>query len=158
LTYYYENKTYIKMTGRSHSFYKNYLKFTAIVVGAFGPIFFLGTAATTDAAAAWTLDFLHWPIDGNQTYEPTTRFLSALTGGFLTGWGVTIWLLATKVYDKAPEMVRLAVLAGILSWFVVDSTGSYIAGATSNVFFNTLILLIAVGPMWRPSIDTTGHY
>lgn len=132
--------------------HKSYLKFTAIVVGSFGPIFFLGTILATSEPARWSLDLLSWPIDGLQDYEaPTTRFLSALTGGFLFGWGVMIWLLQKWVYDAAPEGVRKAVVGGILAWFCLDSAGSLASGNPSNVFFNVIVLLLAVGPMWRPS-------
>lgn len=137
------------MTQQSH---KSYLKFTAFVVGSFGPIFFLGTMLATSEPARWTLDFLSFPVDGVQNYEAaTTRFLSALTGGFLFGWGVCIWCLQAWVYDLAPEGVRKAVLSGILAWFVLDSTGSIASGNTSNAFFNVIVLLLAVGPLWRPA-------
>lgn len=137
---------------RTHSYHKFWLKITAIVVGSFGPIFFLGTMASTLEPARLTLDFLSWPIDGATTYaSPDTRFLSALTGGFLLGWGVMIWCLSTWVYDKAPEAVRKSVLTGALCWFVLDSTGSIASGNASNAFFNIVILLIAVGPLWWPA-------
>ena len=137
---------------KSQRFHKFWLKITAIVVGSFGPVFFLGTMASTSEPARFTLDLLSWPLDGATTYDsPDTRFLSALTGGFLLGWGVTIWLLSTHVYDKAPEMVRKAVLYGILSWFFLDSSGSIASGNASNAFFNVLVLLLAVGPLWRPA-------
>ncbi|MCU0325467.1 MAG: hypothetical protein MUF45_09480 [Spirosomaceae bacterium] len=132
--------------------HKSYLKFTAIVVGSFGPIFFLGTMLATSEPARWSLDLLSWPIDGIQNYEaPTTRFLSALTGGFLFGWGVMIWLLQKWVYDAAPEGVRKAAVGGVLAWFCLDSAGSLASGNPSNVFFNVIVLLLAIGPMWRPS-------
>ena len=135
------------MTQKGH---KNYLKFTAIVIGSFGPVFFLGTMLPTSEPARWTLDFLGWPLDGLQTYEaPTTRFLSALTGGFLTGWGVMVWCLQRWVYDLAPEPVRKAVLTGLLAWFVTDSTGSIASGNASNALFNIVVLLLAVGPLWK---------
>lgn len=134
----------------SKQFHKTYLKFTAIVVGSFGPVFFLGTMLSTSEPARWSLDFLSWPIDGLQTYEAsTTRFLSALTGGFLFGWGVCIWFLQKWVYDLAPEGVRKSVLLGLLAWFVLDSAGSVASGNISNAFFNVLVLLIAVGPLWK---------
>lgn len=137
---------------RTQKYHKHYLKVTAFVVGSFGPIFFLGAMLENSNAARWTLDLLSWPIDGIQVYtEPTTRFLSALTGGFLFGWGVMIWCLSVWVYDKAPEFVRRSVLIGLLSWFLLDSAGSIASGNTSNVYFNVIILLLAVGPMWRPS-------
>ncbi|NCN11489.1 MAG: hypothetical protein GW938_16755 [Leptospira sp.] len=131
-------------------FHKFWLKITAIIVGSFGPIFFLGTMAETLEPARLTLDLLSWPIDGKSTYShPDTRFLSALTGGFLFGWGVMIWFLSSLVYDKAPEETRKAVLIGILSWFFLDSAGSIASGNASNAIINIFILLIAVGPLWK---------
>jgi hypothetical protein len=136
----------------TNKFHKSYLKFTAVVVGCFGPIFFLGTMAATAEPARLTLDVLSWPIDGVQNYEaPTTRFLSALTGGFLFGWGICIWCLQKWVYDLAPEGVRKSVLISLLSWFCLDSAGSFASGNASNVIFNVALLLLAVGPLWKPA-------
>lgn len=132
--------------------HKSWLKVTAVVVGSFGPVFFLGTMAETAGPARLTMDLLNWPIDGAQSFnDPTTRFLSALTGGFLLGWGVMIWMLSGAAYDAAPEAVRKAVVFGALAWFILDSAGSIASGAWTNALFNTAILLIAVGPMWRPT-------
>jgi hypothetical protein len=134
------------------AFHKLWLKITALVVGSFGPIFFLGTMEPTLEPARWSLDLLSWPLDGATTFEhPDTRFLSALTGGFLLGWGVTVWCLASWVYDAAPEGVRKSVLTGLLAWFVLDSAGSIASGNASNALFNIIVLLIAVGPLWRPA-------
>lgn len=136
----------------SRAFHKFWLKVTAVVVGSFGPVFFLGTMVETAEPARLTLDILSWPVDGATTYaSPDTRFLSALTGGFLFGWGVMIWCLSAWVYDAAPEGVRRAVLTGVLAWFVLDSAGSIASGNTSNALFNVAVLLIAVGPLWRPA-------
>ncbi|MEO0327429.1 MAG: hypothetical protein AAF217_02395 [Pseudomonadota bacterium] len=136
----------------SSEFHKFWLKITAIVIGSFGPVFFLGTMESTMEPARFTLDLLSWPIDANINYaSPDTRFLSALTGGFLLGWGVMIWFLSTNVYDLAPEGVRRCVLYGLLAWFVLDSAGSIASGNSSNVLFNIIVLLVAVGPFWRPA-------
>ena len=136
----------------TQAFHKSWFKVTALVVGSFGPIFFLGTMLPTSEPARWTLDLLSWPLDGLQTFaSPTTRFLAALTGGFLLGWGVMIWCLSAWVYDAAPEAVRRVALTGMLSWFVLDSAGSIASGNASNAFFNILVLLLAVGPLWRPA-------
>jgi hypothetical protein len=138
----------------SRKFHKFWLKIAAIVIGSFGPVFFLGTMAETLEPARLTLDILSWPLDGATTYtSPDTRFLSALTGGFLLGWGVMIWCLSLWVYDAAPEGVRRAVLTGILAWFVLDSAGSVASGNASNALFNIPVLLLAVGPLWRPAKD-----
>ena len=136
----------------SHEFHKFWLKISAIVIASFGPIFFLGTMEATSEPARWSLDLLAWPLDGATTYDhPDTQFLSALTGGFLLGWGVMVWCLSVWVYDAAPEGVRKSLLVGALCWFCLDSAGSVTSGNASNALFNIIILLIAVGPLWHPA-------
>lgn len=132
--------------------HRNWLIVTAVIIAAFGPVFFLGTMESTSESARLTLDLLSWPIDQAQTYEDETlRFLSALTGGFLLGWGVMILCLRAWVYDAAPDGVRKSVVVGVLAWFLLDSLGSITSGNPSNALFNVVVLLVAVGPLWRPA-------
>ena len=138
-------------TMRSH---KTWLLVSALTIGAFGPVFALGAASITSEAARWTLDVLAWPVDGVEQYDDaTTRFLSALTGGFLLGWGVMVLCLRSWVYDLAPEGVRRSLLVGALAWFVLDSAGSLASGTPSNVLVNVVVLVLVVGPMWLPARD-----
>lgn len=141
----------------THATHKRWLRVTALVIGSFGPVFFLGTMAPTLEPARLTLDLLSWPIDGGTTYaHADTRFLSALTGGFLLGWGVTVWCLASWVYDLAPEGVRRTVLLGLCSWFCLDGAGSIASGNPSNALFNVLVLALAAGPLWVPARNPPG--
>ena len=135
--------------------HKAYLKVSAVLVMLFGPIFFLGTMASTSEPIRFSADLLAWPIDGAQTYDhPDTRFVGALAGGFLLGWGALIWRLSGDIFDAAPEAVRKAVVTGFLAWFVLDSAGSITSGHGSNALFNILVLLAFVGPLWRPATET----
>ncbi len=137
------------MSSRMH---KLWLRIAAVLVGGFGPVFSLGAIPATIEPARFSLDVLSWPLDGATTYASAdTRFLSALTGGFLLGWGVLIWRLAGEAYDAAPEAIRKSVVTGFLAWFLLDSAGSIASGNTSNAGFNVLVLLILVGPLWRPA-------
>ena len=107
-------------------------------------------AALTSAPARLTLDLLAWRLNRPSAFDADdTRFLSALTGGFLLGWGVMIGCLSQWVYPSAPEPVRRTVLTSLLAWFCLDSTGSIASGHPSNAAINILVLLIAVGPLWR---------
>lgn len=136
----------------SQKFHKFWLIISAFVIWSFGPIFALGSMEPTSELARLTLDLLSWPLDNAQTYiDPTTRFLSALTGGFLFGWGIMVLCLRAWVYDVAPEGVRRSVLTGALAWFVLDSAGSIASGNASNALFNLFVLLLVVGPMWVPA-------
>jgi hypothetical protein len=135
----------------SHKLHKVWLRVTATIVGSFGPVFFLGTMTNTSEPARWTLHFLSWSFDGGQIYaSPDIRFLSALTGGFLLGWGVMIGCLSIWTYDLAPEAVRKSVLSGLLAWFFLDSAGSIASGTPSNAIIDVFVLLMAVGPLWQP--------
>ena len=136
----------------ARAFHKFWLKITAFVIGSFGPVCFLGTMNPTSAPARLTLDVLRWRAFGTTGYASAdTRLLSALLGGFLLGWGVSIWCLSSWVYDQAPEGVRRSVLTGLIAWFCLDSAGSIASGNPSNALFNVLVLLLTVGPLWRPA-------
>lgn len=138
----------------TRAFHKFWLKITAILIGCFGPILFLGTMDGTAELSRLSIDLLAWPLDGLQTYaDPETRFVGAILGGFLLGWGVMIWCLSVWVYDAAPEGVRRSLLIGILCWFFLDSAGSIASGTASNAVFNIFILLAFVGPLWRPALE-----
>lgn len=137
---------------RTQRFHKKYLKVTAFLVACFGPICFLGTIPVFAEPARWTLDILSWPLDGQESLDDSSaRLILALLGGFLLGYGVTIWCLSSFVYDKAPEMIRKSVLIGLCSWFVLDSFGSIAGGHASNAAWNILVLLLFVGPLWLPA-------
>ena len=137
---------------RSPAFHKTYLKVTGFLVASFGPVCCLGTLPELAEPARWTLDLLSLPLDGRESLDDSTaRLILALLGGFLWGYGVTIWCLSAYVYDKAPEMVRRAVLTGLCAWFVLDSLGSVMGGHASNAGWNVLVLLLFVGPLWWPA-------
>ena len=136
----------------SHKAHKTYLKISAVLVMLFGPIFFLGTFDATVEPIRFSADVLAWPVDGAQTYDhPDTRFVGALAGGFLLGWGALIWMLSGKPYDAEPEAIRRAVVTGFVAWFLLDSAGSITSGHASNAGFNILVLIAFVGPLWRPA-------
>ena len=143
-------------TEMTHAFHKFWLKITAIIIGIAGPLFTLGTMPNTSAPARLILDILGWRWNNPTSFDMSEiRFLSALTGGFLVGWGVMVWLMSTLVYDHAPEGVRRTIVFGLIAWFCFDSTGSFLSGHPSNVAFNVLVLITAVGPLWRPATETT---
>lgn len=138
---------------RSHKFHRSWLKFTAVVVGSFGPVFWLAAGGLCQPAR-YTLDFISFPIDGQPGYDdPAAFLLSALISGFLLGWGAMIWFLSSWVYDKAAEPIRKIVLISLLCWFIFDSSGSVLSGNPWNLLFNTILLLMAVGPLWLPATE-----
>jgi hypothetical protein len=118
-------------------------------------IFFgiLVAAAATPIAAGPTqflADLIFFPIDGAQDISPPeTRLISAIGGGVMAGWGVLLWMLSTQLFPINQALAARLIITSIVTWFVIDSTGSIIAGAPLNAAFNLSFLLIFCVPLWR---------
>jgi hypothetical protein len=62
-----------------------------------------------------------------------------------------VWLIATRLYPREPQLARTLILASVGCWFVVDGIGSTLAGAQGHVALNVVFLALFVVPLWRPS-------
>jgi hypothetical protein len=125
------------------------LKIASALVIAFGV---LGAAAAMPGLSVPMLlltDIAFWPLDGAQNLAaPETRLFIAISGGLTVGLGVAMWQLARRLYPREPELARSIMLSSMISWFVVDSIGSTLAGAPFNVLLNAGFLLMFIVPLW----------
>lgn len=98
-------------------------------------------------------DLIFLPVDGAQDLSaPETRLMMAISGGVLVGWGVMVWLVATRLADRDPALARTLVLVPLAAWFVVDSAGSVASGAPLNVLFNCGFVVVFAAAFWgRPA-------
>ncbi len=134
-----------------------WLRFAAVVTIGFG---LLTAAAASPALQAPTLmiaDILFWPFDGAQSGDSqAARLMFAIGGGVFAGWGVCLWLLAGEGLERAPDMVRRVVTATAMTWFVVDSSASVLAGAPLNIIANLAFLAMYLLPLrgWRQGVPT----
>jgi hypothetical protein len=127
-----------------------WLKFGSALTIVFG---ILVAAAATPIGAAPTqflADLIFFPIDGAQDLAaPETRLISAIGGGVMAGWGVLLWMLSTHLFPSDQALAAKLIIASIVTWFIIDSTGSIIAGAPLNAAFNVSFLLVFCVPLWR---------
>ncbi|TCL09213.1 hypothetical protein BXY66_1258 [Shimia isoporae] len=94
------------------------------------------------------LDLIHLPLDGTQTFSSDSELvLGAISGGLLVGFGVMVHQVTVHVYADNPELGGRMVLRAIFAWFIVDSTGSVLAGAWFNVVLNGAFLALFVVPV-----------
>lgn len=120
---------------------------SAILIG-FGPIIALGAHPSTAGILNFFADLIFWPLDGAEaTTTPTARLFAAVGGGLATGWGVTLWLLATRGLDEAPGLSLLLIKIPVLVWFFIDSIASVAAGAHWNVGGNAIFLVLFLWPV-----------
>ncbi len=123
---------------------------SAVTIG-FGILIAAAAVPALQAPTALLLDLVFLPMDGAPSNgAAAARLLSAISGGVLVGWGLMIWLLATRLYAREPDICREIILTSIVSWFVIDSAMSVAAGAALNAIFNVGFLLVFAVPVWKP--------
>lgn len=131
-------------------FTTRWLSFMSLFVIGFGLLVALGAQTATAGLTAWLTDLIFFPLDGAETLVASeARLLAAISGGVMVGWGVTLWLVVTRLQPLNALLGRSMLLWGTLSWFVVDSVGSWAAGAPINVALNSVMMLGIVVPAWR---------
>lgn len=113
-----------------------------------GAVIALAVWSATSGPTVLLADVVFWPVDGAQNLTPESQLLAAVLGGVMVGWGTMVLLVVAKVYPADPGLARSIILPAIWVWFVVDSAGSFVAGAPINVMLNLGFLLAFVIP-WR---------
>ncbi|MEM6497948.1 MAG: hypothetical protein AAGB04_24315 [Pseudomonadota bacterium] len=125
-----------------------WLKIGAGLVIVFGLITALGAYPPTAGVLSFLVDMIKWPVDGSQSIaNEEFRLLSAVSGGVMVGWGLMIWLIAERLYDREPQLSRLMIMVSVGAWFVVDSLASIMAGAALNAVLNISFLVLFFVPM-----------
>ncbi|MDH4441032.1 MAG: hypothetical protein QE284_11665 [Rhizobium sp.] len=131
------------------AFTTTWLKLTSLFLIVFGLIVALGAHPLTATPVTWLADLIVWPFDGTQSLvAPETRLLAAISGGVMVGFGTMMWLVVSRLLATDPALTRLLLVEATLAWFLVDSTGSLVAGAPVNVALNTVLMLAIVVPAW----------
>ena len=116
------------------------LQIVGVVFIAFG---FMAAAAADPALGApigIMGDVIFWPVDGSPGAPAlaTERLFAAIAGGLMTGWGAMLVLLG-----RGASVARAFLIGGV-AWFVVDGTGSILAGAPLNILGNLPFLALVV--------------
>ena len=133
-----------------------WLKIASDVLIIFGLLTASASIASFAAPTSFLVDLIFWPVDGTQAVSSeTSHLLAAITGGLTTGLGVLFYLLTTKLLPTDPPLARLLMSAGLGSWFIVDSLGSFAAGAPLNVLFNAIFAALFLIPLWLPSASSS---
>lgn len=125
-----------------------WLKTISILLIVVGALFSWATFGGLAWLGLGFLDLAVWPIDGSQTYAaPETRLLAAITGGLTAELGAALLMVTTHIYANNPAVGRRMILSFVLTWFVVDSIGSVLAGAGFNTVINLALLVVIILPL-----------
>jgi hypothetical protein len=131
-----------------------WLKLAADLTIAFGILIAAAALPALSLPTSFLVDVIFFPLDGGQPVDAdAARLLAAITGGLMTGLGVTIYLIAAELLPKEPLLARRMIVAASVSWFVVDSSMSIAAGAWLNAVFKRglFALVLRSGLEHRPA-------
>jgi hypothetical protein len=128
---------------------RRWLKVACAVTAAVG----VGMAALSLPGAAGATTGLTDVLfaEGGDMTSPLSRLLTAIVGGVLAGWAVTMWMVVDRVHERDPASARAILRPGLAVWFVVDSIGSVVSGGALNVVGNLgFVVLFGVPLVWAP--------
>ena len=133
------------MTG----FWRTWMTVWVVGVVLFGIILAgAATEATTGPLRLFFSAVLHDPLSAEPGRE--FRFITALLGAVSIGWGLTYYAVL-RVADTVEAAIagRLwrGLTAGLLAWFVIDSTLSIMTGYPLNAVSNVVLFGAYMVPM-----------
>ncbi|PKN76815.1 MAG: hypothetical protein CVU52_03135 [Deltaproteobacteria bacterium HGW-Deltaproteobacteria-10] len=125
-----------------------WLQVACVIAVATGLVSAAASFPATDGLWLFLFDFLKWPIDGDPAqFDLNTRAVNAVLGGVMVGWGTLMFLLVRNFLNNDFYLVRKLILVSIVAWFVVDSTGSFLAELPGNVLLNVSFLCLFIPPL-----------
>lgn len=124
------------------------MKVVAAAFGLYALLWSLAPFPSLNFPARLILDFSDWPVDRLTTpLDRNTMWLTAIASGLLAAISIILaFVVAPAIERGETNTIRTAILA-LIAWYVIDGIGSIGAGVTSNVFFNTIYLGLALAPL-----------
>ena len=125
-----------------------WLSAAALVTIVVGLVAAAASSASGDEPWLALFDVLDWPVDGEPgRFSAQTRAVNAVLGGVMVGWGTLMYLVVRGPFRRGDTTLAGPMLAAVLAWFSVDSTGSFLAQLPGNVVLNLGFLVLFVPPL-----------
>ncbi len=130
------------------------LMVVAVTFFIYSMLWALAPYPTINLPARLILDLADWPLDSLDTpLDRNTQWLSAIGSGVLAAISIFLGGIVVPALKNADKSIIRTTILAMVVWYVVDSSGSVAAGVTSNVFFNTIYLVLVLVPLVGISSD-----
>ncbi len=129
-------------------FWRTWFLVWCLSIGLFGVVLAGGALPATDGAVRVVLALTHGPTE--PLFDPPLRFSLGVMGGVSIGWAVMLHFVLQEAIRQgaAGRPLWNAISAGMITWFVIDSTLSVATGYGLNVVPNLGLLgMYVVGLM-----------
>ncbi len=128
----------------------NSAKMTQIVAWvfiAFAIIWGLAPYGAISAPSRILLDILDWPFGGRPPLSRDAMWLSSIGAGLTIAISIMLLGIVVPALREGNQRVVRVTVWAFVTWYSVDSIGSYASGVGSNVFFNTILLVAILIPL-----------
>lgn len=93
-------------------------------------------------------DPLFWPNEElSEGTERFQRWIYSVLGATMIGWGGMLYGITKNGIAQKEKWARDTILWSICVWCIVDSTASITLGASINVLFNMIFLILVTLPL-----------
>ena len=125
-------------------FWRNWFVIWCFAICMFGVVLAGGAFEATSAPVRLVLAMLRGPSEA--LFDPPLRFSLAVLGAVSIGWAVTLYFVigaAIALGDRGRPLWN-AISAGMVSWFVIDSSLSIATGFGLNAVANLALAAMYV--------------
>jgi len=130
----------------SFKFWQKWLLVSGIIVSIFGISMVLNINSEKFNSL---IDPAFW---GNETPNIQVRnfqqWVYGVLGATMAGWGILIAFIAAIPFKKKEKWSRNCIIAGILSWYILDTFISLKANVEFNAIGNTVLVIIILMPIF----------
>jgi len=125
-----------------------FLMVVSIIFFIYSILWALAPYPTVNLPARFILDIADWPLDSlSSPLDRNTQWLSAIGAGILAAISIFLGgIVVPAIKNRDTSIIRTTKIA-MITWYIIDSSGSIASGVASNVFFNTIYLVLVLIPL-----------
>lgn len=129
-----------------------FMMVVAITFFIYSILWALAPYPSINLPARLILDLADWPLDNLATpLDRNTQWLSSIGAGVLAAISIFLGGIVVPAIKRADTSITRTTILAMVVWYVIDSTGSVASGVSSNVFFNSIYLVLVLIPLIRIS-------
>lgn len=133
---------------RTFSFWQRWLLVVGLIITVFGIAMALFSGTPLFDLFNRQIDPAFWGMNavGNSAKQ-FQQWIYGVWGSTIAGWGIFVTYIARYPFSKKERWAWNCIVLGLVVWFLLDTTLSFLYRVYFNVAFNTALLVLAMLPV-----------
>jgi len=125
-----------------------FMMIVAVIFFIYSVLWALAPYPSINLPARYILDLSDWPLDNLESpLDRNTQWLSSIAAGILAAVSIFLGgIVVPAIKERNISIIRTTIIA-MVTWYLIDSIGSVASGVASNVFFNSIYLVLILIPL-----------